>query len=505
MSLIKCSECGKEISDKAGICPHCGCPIKIVPNSVQPSNVLSQNVSPTNIPTNNTFSGFNQSTNMPHVDVKLIKEKGKWATAKLVIGIVSLVLFVLIGFQSCAAGLSNTLSSNGETSGSSGIIVALLMVVSGIVGIVTKNSKSKGGSITCCVLYWISSLFAYVGAGSFADLKIWGFLSFVFGYVYLLSIMSKKKGKIISTVCALLFFVFLIAVGSSPDDSNTKEVTEENGKIDIKNDGKNDSNIVKDDTSSTDTDNDSKLVSIEEQVLVDQGGIKITALEIVDDSIWGKGIKVIIENNSDKSIGVGCNALIVNNYMITDLFSSSIAAGKKSNETIYISSSELEEAGIENIGQVEIYFKIYDAENYNTIFTPEVMTIKTSDFTNMDTEITTKGEVLVDQDGIKIAGRYVDQDSFWGKAVLLDIENKSGKNVGINCDNMSINGFMVTPYFSSTVYDGKMAISDITIMSSDLEDNKIEKIEDLEVIFNIYDIETYDTIIQTNPISFKVQ
>ena len=103
------------------------------------------------------------------------------------------------------------------------------------------------------------------------------------------------------------------------------------------------------------------------------------------------------------------------------------------------------------------------------------------------------------------SGRYVDQDSFWGKAVLLDIENKSGKNVGINCDNMSINGFMVTPYFSSTVYDGKMAISDITIMSSDLEDNKIEKIEDLEVIFNIYDIETYDTIIQTNPISFKVQ
>jgi len=28
MALIKCPECGKEISDKAGSCPNCGCPIK---------------------------------------------------------------------------------------------------------------------------------------------------------------------------------------------------------------------------------------------------------------------------------------------------------------------------------------------------------------------------------------------------------------------------------------------------------------------------------------------
>ena len=27
MALFKCSECGKEISDKAAFCPHCGCPV----------------------------------------------------------------------------------------------------------------------------------------------------------------------------------------------------------------------------------------------------------------------------------------------------------------------------------------------------------------------------------------------------------------------------------------------------------------------------------------------
>ena len=28
MALIKCSECGNEISDKAKACIHCGCPIE---------------------------------------------------------------------------------------------------------------------------------------------------------------------------------------------------------------------------------------------------------------------------------------------------------------------------------------------------------------------------------------------------------------------------------------------------------------------------------------------
>lgn len=41
-------------------------------------------------------------------------------TARLVIGIISMVLFVLITFQSCAAGVANTLSDNGEVSGSAG-------------------------------------------------------------------------------------------------------------------------------------------------------------------------------------------------------------------------------------------------------------------------------------------------------------------------------------------------------------------------------------------------
>lgn len=249
---------------------------------------------------------------------------------------------------------------------------------------------------------------------------------------------------------------------------------------------------------------ENEIGSIEEQVLLDQDGLKVTAKEMITDSFWGEGIKLLIENNTEKNIGLGCNALIVNDYMISDLFSSTIAAGKKSNENLYFSSSALEAAGITNIGQIEIYFHVFDGDSYETIKDYDCVTIKTSNFDSMDTTVADEGEELLNQNGIRIVGKYVDENSFWGTAVLLYIENTSGKNVGINCDDMSINGFMVSPFFSSTVYDGKKAIDDITIMSSDLEENDIEKIEEIELKFHIYDSDSYSTIFDSEPISFSL-
>ena len=62
---------------------------------------------------------------------------------KLVSGILSIVLFLIVSFQSCAAGISNTLSDNGEVGGSAGVLVAIFLLAGGIVSIATRNSKGK--------------------------------------------------------------------------------------------------------------------------------------------------------------------------------------------------------------------------------------------------------------------------------------------------------------------------------------------------------------------------
>lgn len=246
-------------------------------------------------------------------------------------------------------------------------------------------------------------------------------------------------------------------------------------------------------------------VTIEEQVLLDKADIVITAKEYVTDTLLGDGIKLLVENNSDKTVTVGCKALIVNNYMINDLFASEVSPGKKANEIVYLSSSELEAAGIDRVGQIEIYFCIYDSETYEDIYNSECVTIQTSEFTNMDTTPNDVGTELYNVDGIRIVGKTVDENSFWGSAILLYCENTTGKNVEISVQEMSINGFMTDPYYATTVYAGKMSLDEITIFSSDLEENGIEEIEEVELKFHIYDADTYDTIADSTAITFSAK
>lgn len=290
----------------------------------------------------------------------------------------------------------------------------------------------------------------------------------------------KKKSKILVTMlCLSLFAIMALGSGSSGSD-DTKEIVA--------------------------TSNEPKTsVTIEEQELINQDGIVITAKEYVTDNIWGDGIKLVLENNSDKTVTIGCNALIVNNYMITDLFVAEVAPGKKSNEVMYLSNTELKAAGIDTVGQVEIYFHVYDSASYDNIFDSGCVTIKTSEFANMDTTPEDMGTELYNENGIRIVGKAVDENSFWGTAILLYCENTSGKNVGISVEEMSINGFMMSPLFSTIIYDQKMSLDEITVLSTELETNGIDEIEEVELKFHIYDVDSYNTIADSEPIKFTAK
>ena len=57
MALIKCSECGREISDKAAACIYCGCPI----SESKPTSFAGHKVVYTGNKTFNEFFGDNPS------------------------------------------------------------------------------------------------------------------------------------------------------------------------------------------------------------------------------------------------------------------------------------------------------------------------------------------------------------------------------------------------------------------------------------------------------------
>lgn len=161
MALIKCPECEKEISDKATSCPNCGCPLQ-----GRAINIVAK-----------------------------VNEKGYWSAGRLAIGIISIVLFFFIMLQSCAAGLNNAIEENGSDSGSRGFWLAVFMLISGIVGVCTRNSKARTGAIVTTVLYWLAALMAVGEVKTYPDLAVWGIVSFAFGVVFLVSAIKTKIDK----------------------------------------------------------------------------------------------------------------------------------------------------------------------------------------------------------------------------------------------------------------------------------------------------------------------
>ena len=136
--------------------------------------------------------------------------KAKWVTTKLILGIISIVLFVIIAFQSCVAGVGNALSNNGEVGGATGFIVALFLLVSGIIAVVARNSEKKTPWIIAAILLWLNYFFAKMLSGSYKDLVVWGFISFAFGVFYLFSAVRTKKGYF--TVGIISAFYLTIAL-----------------------------------------------------------------------------------------------------------------------------------------------------------------------------------------------------------------------------------------------------------------------------------------------------
>ena len=128
------------------------------------------------------------------------KSEAVWSTGRLVFGIFAIVLFVLIAFQSCAAGVSNALEESDSFSGSSGLFLAVFMLVGGITGIATRKSEKKSGPLISGILFIIGALLGATSWSSdYTDLRIWTIVSLIFSVFYIVSAVKTKKNSSAAT------------------------------------------------------------------------------------------------------------------------------------------------------------------------------------------------------------------------------------------------------------------------------------------------------------------
>ena len=224
--------------------------------------------------------------------------------------------------------------------------------------------------------------------------------------------------------------------------------------------------------------------TINEAVLVDEQGVKITAKEL-SYSAYSADLHLFIENNTDKELSFYAGTLSyslnsINGYMIPDGYiSEDVAPGMSANETMSFDLDQLLAYGITDIADIGIGFNI--TAHYEDYLKTGPLEIRTSivdsyDY-NKDTfkeamngsavsnaygfTIDYKAEdVLFDDQGVKILNEFVITNKDGEQSLLMEVENNSEKDLYVLQSDVSVNNISVSGglWDSEYVIAGKKAV-----------------------------------------------
>lgn len=243
-------------------------------------------------------------------------------------------------------------------------------------------------------------------------------------------------------------------------------------------------------------------VTLAETVIYDENDIKITVTGL-DEGWAGPEVKVLVENNSNQNIAFSTDEFVINGVTMPGFGYVEAAAGKKTNDSIMLYSSYLEMAGIDTLATiVSKDAHIFDTDSYESLYeTPFSLT--TSAGADYVQTVDDSGDVLFQSDGVTVIAKTVEED-LTGKSVYMLVKNETGKDIVVNAENISVNGYTVTGLMYDTVYADTVSFCSIALLSSELETNEIETVEEVCFTLEIMDAESYDTIAQSEELSLTV-
>ena len=296
--------------------------------------------------------------------------------------------------------------------------------------------------------------------------------------------------KIISIVLAIVLILSLTGCGGSASAS-----TPATGSSSSETRPANASDVTSSKASET---------TISETVIFDERGIKVTAKELNMKGTFGPELKLLIENDSGLDLTFQCRGASVNGYMVETMMSVDVANGKKANDSLTFSNSDIKLCGIDTIANLCFSLHIFDSNTWDTFIDTAEIELRTSNYEGYVFTYDDAGQVAYEGNGVKIVVKRVSSDSSWfGPSIIVFIQNNADRMITVQARNVSVNGFMVEPIFSSDVAAGKVAIDDLTLMNSDIEANGIESIDEVELSFHVFYEDTWDDIVDTPSMVFS--
>lgn len=247
-------------------------------------------------------------------------------------------------------------------------------------------------------------------------------------------------------------------------------------------------------------------VSVEEQVLVDWEGFKITVTGMEGSISSGyPSLTLDLENGYSKPVNVEVSKIFINGCCVeTDGINlgniqTGIPAGKSEEDKLSLETHVegfLKNIGISEIGSIQCEFVLRDAsmdyyDDAGILYTSDPIEIKTSAYDSIDQTAMEEGSVLYDKDGIRIIAKTVApyaQMANYG--IYLYGENTTDKNIAILSHDTAVNGSDVTGSLVAWYIPANSSSADTLVMEYD------SNIPDADAISNItevsFGLEIYD-------------
>lgn len=237
-------------------------------------------------------------------------------------------------------------------------------------------------------------------------------------------------------------------------------------------------------------------VSSDEVVIVDNEHCTFKIVGIDPDNLWGYTLKAYLENKTDdKTLMFSVTGGAINGLQSDPFFGREVAAGKKSNEEITFSSSTLDEVDIGEFTDIELFVRVYDNDDWMADDLAEESVHIYPKGAGAATQYVRKSQssdvVMIDNDDVTVIVTGYDPDGFWGYTVNFYLINKTDQKLMFTTDDVSVNGYMLDPFYATSVLGGKVAYSSLDWSDDDFDENGITDVEEIEMKFRIYDYDDW--------------
>jgi hypothetical protein len=188
---------------------------------------------------------------------------------------------------------------------------------------------------------------------------------------------KKKHGCLIGIVVFIVLIVIISVAAGGSDDNDGDKSSEKS--VSVSTADKKTTTAKTDDESpadevSTPTDD----TGFKEQVIWEFDDVTITLTDIDYDAFLGTEFKIRVENNSSRNIMILSDSVDVNGFTVSAALYTEVSAGKKATDSFTVYSSDLEDAGIDDIEEVELHLHATDTDNYNKVAESDSIVISLS-------------------------------------------------------------------------------------------------------------------------------